>query len=93
MDSAEFTEWQAFYLIEPFGDEVADRRHGSAMALQANAQRGPNTEPFKAEDFMYGATAQSAAGDDEPVLLEDDVAQADLILTEVFRLPPRERTK
>lgn len=59
------------------------------MALQANAQRGTDTEPFTAEDFMYGSSAQLPPEGAEPILLEDDVAQADLILTEVFRLPPR----
>jgi hypothetical protein len=86
IDSAEFTEWQALYLLEPFGDEVADRRHGSEMAMRANAQRGPNTEPYKAEDFMYGSTVQE---EPELELLDDPVAQSDLIRAKLFGKPPK----
>jgi hypothetical protein len=74
------------YLLEPFGDEVADRRHGSAMALEANAQRGPNTEPYKAEDFMYGATVQE---EPDPELLDDPVAQSNLIRAKLFGVAPK----
>jgi hypothetical protein len=89
IDSAEFNEWRGYYQLEPFGAEAEDERHGVHMALIANAQRGKDTEPYTVEDFMLGATA--AKDEEEPVLLEDDVAQADLILTEVFRLPPRSK--
>jgi hypothetical protein len=86
MDSAEFTEWQAFYLLEPFGGEVEDRRHGSSMAMRANAQRGKDSEPFRAEDFMYGSRMIE---EPEPELLEDPVAQSNLIRAKMFGLPPR----
>ncbi|KQQ89929.1 hypothetical protein [Massilia sp. Leaf139] len=86
IDSAEFAEWQAFYLLEPFGGEVADRRHGSAMALQANAQRGKDVEPYKLEDFMFGSVVQE---NPEPELLDDPVAQSNLIRAKMFGLPPK----
>ncbi|WP_426196184.1 phage tail assembly protein T [Massilia sp. DWR3-1-1] len=90
MTSAEFTEWQAFYELEPFGGPVEDRRHGVATALFANSQRGSGSEPFKAEDFMYGREAQAPADDKEPTLLADPVAQSNLIRASMFGLPPRD---
>ncbi len=87
IDSAEFNDWRGYCQLEPFGPRAQDIRHGMHMALIANPQRGKDTEPYTAEDFMLGALDDQV--DEEPVLLEDDVAQADLILTEVFRLPPR----
>lgn len=76
----------ALYQLEPFGDEVADRRHGSVMALQANAQRGKDTAPYKAEDFMFGSVVQE---DLEPELLDDPVAQSNLIRAKMFGMPPK----
>ena len=90
MTSAEFTEWMAYYELEPFGELVADQRHGVATALQANLNRDPKTrpEPYKPEDFIHwrqtGETAEA-----EPVQLEDDVAQSNLIRASVFGLPPK----
>jgi len=76
----------ALYQLEPFGGEVADRRHGSMMALQANTQRGKDTDPYKAEDFMYGSTVQE---DPEPEYIDDPVAQSNLIRAKLFGLPPK----
>jgi len=87
IDSAEFNDWRGYCQLEPFGPRADDIRHSVHMALIANHQRGKDVEPYTAEDFMLGTADEQI--DDEPILLEDDVAQADLILTEVFRLPPR----
>lgn len=90
MDSAEFTEWQAYYQLEPFGELVADERHGSLAALMANINRNPEVkpEPWFGDDFITwrdtGATA-----DPEPILLEDPAAQANLIRAAMFGMPPR----
>lgn len=89
MTSTEFTEWQAYYELEPFGAPVEDRRHGVATALFANSQRGKDSAPFTAEDFMYGSEAQAPADSGEPTLLEDPVAQSNLIRATMFGLPPR----
>lgn len=91
MTSAEFTEWQAFYQLEPFGDMVADERHGIATALQANLNRDPKVkpEPFRPEDFIPWRVAGVAEEDAEPILLDDDVAQSNLIRAAMFGLPPR----
>lgn len=74
----------ALYQLEPFGGEVADRRHGSQMALQANAQRGPDTPPYAAEDFMFGGVVHE---EPEPEYIDDPVAQSNLIRAKLFGLP------
>lgn len=54
MDSAEFTEWIAYYSIEPFGEEWAQA--GMISSTIANAARDPKKkkEPFMPDDFMPG---------------------------------------
>ena len=91
ISSAEFTEWLAFYELEPFGDLVADQRHGVATALQANLNRDSKArpEPYKPEDFIHWGKAGQAEEEVEPELLDDDAAQSDLIRASVFGLPPR----
>jgi len=91
MDSAEFTYWVAFYQIEPFGDLVADERHGSVASLLANLNRDPKTrpEPYAPEDFIHWRATGQAVEETEPTLLDDPVAQSNLIRAEIFGLAPR----
>lgn len=56
------------------------------MALHANAQRGKDTDPYNAEDFMYGAVDPKES---EPEYIDDPVAQSNLIRAAMFGLPPR----
>ena len=51
MTSAELTEWQAYYALEPFGEWRADLRSGMAAASLFNLWRGENP-PRKPSDFM-----------------------------------------
>lgn len=52
--SQELCEWRAFSSLEPFGDLVADQRHGIAQALAANLQRDAKRrpQPYTPEDFI-----------------------------------------
>ena len=52
IDSAEFSEWLAFYSIDPFGEERADLRAGINSAVIANIHRGAGVKAFSATDFM-----------------------------------------
>jgi len=81
----------AFYQIEPFGDLVADERHGSAAALLANLNRDSKIrpEPYKPEDFIHWRATSQVEEEAEPTLLEDPVAQSNLIRAAMFGLPPR----
>jgi hypothetical protein len=61
-----------------------------ATSVLANANRNAEArpEPFTASDFMPWRNAGQAAQDDEPVLLDDPVAQSDLIRAALFGIAP-----
>jgi hypothetical protein len=90
ISSAEFTEWRAFYRLEPFGDLVADQRHGVASALLANINRHPDSrpEPYQAQDFIHWGEETEQVEDAEPTLLDDPVAQSNLIRAAMFGIAP-----
>ena len=52
ISSREFTEWAAFYELEPWGYEVDNYRAGLICATVANAMRGKRGKKFSAADFM-----------------------------------------
>lgn len=71
ISSREFTEWIAYYGLEPWGEEPADARHGILASLIANSNRdaSKHTQPYKPEDFMISkrlAAAQISSDDDTP---------------------------
>lgn len=53
MSSIEFTYWQAFNRIDPFGEDRADLRTGIVAATVANCHRSRDSDPFAAKDFMW----------------------------------------
>lgn len=62
--------------------------------MLANAHRGARrSEPYSAEDFIQwrdtDEDVEEAGSDDEPELLDDPVAQSDLIRAVMFGLAPR----
>jgi len=63
ISSAEFAEWQAYYRLEPFGEERADLRTGILAALIANVNRDPKQrkKPYEPADFMPTFDKQSKA--------------------------------
>jgi hypothetical protein len=91
MTSLEFTEWMAYCEIQPFGDEVADLRHGTAAALVANMNRDPaaRPKPWAPKDFIHWGDIATQEMEAKPVLLDDPVAQSNLIRAEMFGMPPR----
>ncbi len=54
MTSREFAEWEAYYELEPFGEERADIRSAIVASTVANANRNPKAraKPFEVDDFM-----------------------------------------
>lgn len=94
IDSAEFTEWLAYYSLEPFGTQMDDLRHGVATATLANINRDSKVrkKPYVATDFIYWR--EGAEETDKPVLLADPKKQAELMMTAMFgglkvkRAPP-----
>jgi hypothetical protein len=86
IDSAELTQWQAFYQLEPFGSLIDDQRHGVAVATLANVNRNAKShpEPYKAEDFISWRKFDRVIA--QPELLMDPQAQSELILQKVFKI-------
>jgi hypothetical protein len=90
MDSAEFTEWQAMYLVEPFGDAVADQRHGDATAVLANAHFGRPEKHYTASDFKLGdRDIDQSPPESEPEFIDDPIAQSNLIRAAIFGIAPK----
>lgn len=52
VDSREFTEWQAYWRLEPWGEGRADLRAGIVASTMANIWRTGDSEPFTPADFM-----------------------------------------
>lgn len=54
MSSAEFTEWAAFYGLEPWGWEADNWRAGMIASVVANTVRDSKKrrKPFQPADFM-----------------------------------------
>lgn len=55
IDSAELCEWRAYYAEEPFGELIADQRHGILTSVLANVNRDVKKRPdaYKPTDFIY----------------------------------------
>ena len=54
IDARELAEWQAYYRLEPFGEERADWRQAQTTAVIANVNLGQVGRPIEAGIFMYG---------------------------------------
>ena len=52
ISSKELSEWQAFYSIEPFGEERADMRSALVATVMANAWKDKKQRAYKMKDFM-----------------------------------------
>jgi hypothetical protein len=42
----------AYYQLEPWGEDQADRRAAVIASTMANIHRGKNKRPYRIEDFM-----------------------------------------
>ena len=81
-DSEELGQWMAYSVIEPFGEEIADMRHGIAVAALANVNRDykRRREPFEAEDFIpWHVSHRLRDLSPDGALADDPKAQAELI--------------
>lgn len=67
MSSAEFSEWMAYYQIEPFGEEVADLRHaiGTAAIVNTTIAAAGGKQRKKPEDFRIMPVNDDAPADAE----------------------------
>ncbi len=54
ISSREFTQWLAFYRLDPFGGYRQDVHAGIIASTIANVNRSRKTKAFKVEDFVVG---------------------------------------
>jgi hypothetical protein len=52
MTSREFSEWMAYFALEPFGEERADLRMGILASVMANLWGKRKGHPWRPQDFM-----------------------------------------
>ncbi len=91
IDSHEFGYWLAYYGLEPWGERVADMRHGIAVATLANINRNTDARPdaYMPEDFIpWLERNRKTSAEAGPVLLDEPDAQARLIKAAVFGCRP-----
>ncbi len=52
MSAREFTQWEAFYLLEPFGDDRADLRNAILCSTIFNLLKGKKVTAKTPQEFM-----------------------------------------
>jgi hypothetical protein len=52
MTSNEFAEWQAYYLLEPFGPQREDQRAGTIASAVVNVHQKKGSRPLDWRDFF-----------------------------------------
>lgn len=84
IDSAELTEWRAYAMLEPFGEIIADQRHGILTSTLANVNRDPKKTPeaYQPKDFIPWFRSRKKA--DAPVLMKTAEAQTSLVKKTLF---------
>lgn len=71
VDSREFSEWQAYWGLEPWGEGRADLRMGILASTFANVHRTGETPPFTPQDFLpHFEAGHDAAMDEDAVILQ-----------------------
>ena len=53
MPSNELTEWFAFMMVEPIGEERADMRAALIASTLANINRKKTRTPYQIKDFLF----------------------------------------
>lgn len=73
MSSEQFTEWQAFWLVEPWGEYREDWRMANLLAFIANSLRGKEQAPMNPQQFL---SMLDPTGETEPPLTAEEEAAA-----------------
>ena len=60
MSSQQLAAWQAFYDLDPWGEQRADLRNGIVAHVTANAFRSKTSRTFTPSDFMPKFDAEPA---------------------------------
>ncbi len=71
LTSAEFSEWIAFYSIEPFGSQADDLRAGVVAAVTANTVRSKGQKAARPADFFHSLREAPAVQEVERLSVDD----------------------
>jgi flagellar basal body rod protein FlgC len=77
----------AFEEVEPFGESVADQRHGILSSVLANVNRDAKKkpEPYRAEDFIYWHPSHWPENKRSLVPQTTPESQSELIKQSIFK--------
>ena len=70
IDAAEFGAWQAFYRLEPFGEERADLRNAMLCLLVASFGGSKRGRKPKLADFMLFEEKPEQSGEEMQAMLK-----------------------
>jgi hypothetical protein len=73
MSSSEFTEWMAFYELEPQGEWRADLRAGIIASTIANVNRSADSDALTPKDFMPFERTEEEPESDELEVARDQI--------------------
>lgn len=84
MPYAEYLEWQEFYALEPWGLMPQDVMHAHSISVLANVNRDSKRrpKPYRIDEFLL--YEKVAAGNDEPILLDDPNKQTEAMISAMF---------
>jgi hypothetical protein len=76
MSSREFSEWMAYYSIEPFGEDRIDIAAGLIASTLANIHRDPKQrqKPYSVEEFCADYWKEPVVVPDEARLTPEEMA-------------------
>lgn len=77
----------AYEEVEPFGEMIADQRHGVLSSVLANVNRDAKKkpEPYRADDFIYWGPSQWLKNKVESVPLMTPENHSELIKQSIFK--------
>jgi hypothetical protein len=67
LSAAQLREWEAFDLLEPFGNEWRQTALLAMLTAETNRDAEKKPEPFTVEDFLPSAPEEDEPEEDEPV--------------------------
>lgn len=58
LTAGQLTEWEAFFMLEPWGESVQNYRFAALSSLLANIFRTERSKPYGLEDFLLRSTVE-----------------------------------
>jgi hypothetical protein len=65
LNAKQMAEWEAYFQLEPLGEDRADLRMARTCALLANINRKKNARLFAEKEFLFNFEPEEAQSADE----------------------------